>query len=73
MVVLEHINTLLSSTDVEARRKAYVLPIVKENDRSLRNEFLMKWQQSVEAWQETHTILGGGFPLEVRYPKNILT
>lgn len=53
MVVLEHINTLLSSTDVEARRKA--------------NEFLMKWQQSVEAWQETHTILGGGFPLEAKF------
>ncbi|KAK1443722.1 transportin 3 and importin 13 like protein [Babesia gibsoni] len=53
MIVLEHINTLLCSADAEARRRA--------------NDFLMKWQQSIEAWAEAHAIIEGGFPLEAKF------
>ncbi|GFE54902.1 nuclear localization sequence binding protein [Babesia ovis] len=52
MIVLEHISTLLGSADADARRKA--------------NGFLVKWQQSVEAWQEAHNIIDGSYPAEAK-------
>ncbi|KAK2195535.1 bifunctional Armadillo-like helical/Armadillo-type fold [Babesia duncani] len=52
MIVLEHINALLSSTDTEARRNA--------------NNFLMQWQQTVDAWSQSHVILHGNFPMEAK-------
>ncbi|GIX63728.1 transportin-3 [Babesia caballi] len=64
MIVLEHISTLLCSSEAEARRNAYVQHT--ENKRRRRNEFLVKWQQSVEAWQEAHAIIAGGYPPEAK-------
>ncbi|CDR94091.1 hypothetical protein, conserved [Babesia bigemina] len=52
MIVLEHISTLLCSADAEARRRA--------------NEYLVKWQQSVEAWQEAHALIAGNYPVEAK-------
>ncbi|AFZ79528.1 hypothetical protein BEWA_023770 [Theileria equi strain WA] len=53
MRVLESINELLYPTDQESQRNA--------------NTFLTKWQQTIEAWTESHSILHGDFPPEAKF------